>query len=83
MTPADLLHLVDRAERGSLLAQEAAALRAGIRQLARAATAGTALAAHCDTCHAHPGRPCRSILPGGQLTGPHTARIWNARKASR
>lgn len=33
-TPAELLHLVDRAERGSLLAEEAVQLRAGIRALA-------------------------------------------------
>ncbi|WP_405944713.1 hypothetical protein [Streptomyces sp. NBC_00932] len=34
LTAADLLHLVDRAERGSLLAEEAVQLRAGIRALA-------------------------------------------------
>lgn len=35
-TEADLLHLVDRAERGTLLADEATLLRAGIRRLAAA-----------------------------------------------
>jgi hypothetical protein len=35
-TEARLLHLVDRAERGSLLAEEAVLLRAGIRDLAAA-----------------------------------------------
>jgi hypothetical protein len=35
-TEAQLLHLVDRAERGSLLAEEAVLLREGIRKLAAA-----------------------------------------------
>lgn len=68
MTPADLLHLVDRAERGSLLAAEATQLRQGIRQLARAT----------------PGQPCTSLLTGAQLTAPHTARLYaTRRKATR
>jgi hypothetical protein len=36
LTEEQLLHLVDRAESGSLLAAEAVALRAGIRSLAAA-----------------------------------------------